>query len=154
MDIAGGRDLADWIEYRADELRLFNWTQLAEDAGVSRETLRKIRSGEVERPRRQTKRAIERVLEWRSGSIDDIAKGLPPTVIEHRTTEDPPMRRRAHVEQVPDGLLDASRAELNRVADWIATWRGEGAAEDFLDWATTMRTQHRNPGQVTDRDIV
>lgn len=65
------------MDRRREELRL-TWSEVARLAGVSRETLRQIRTGEGEiRP--LTRRGIEDALQWAPSSIDAIMSGGAPT---------------------------------------------------------------------------
>lgn len=74
------RRLADAIDERRLDLDL-RLTDVAERAGITRQTLRRVRfeSGEITA---LTKAGLERSLQWRRGSIDAILRGGDPTPIE------------------------------------------------------------------------
>lgn len=68
--------LDELMTARADQLGL-KWHQIAEQAGISRDTLHRVRTG-TDTVRSLTKAAIERVLRWAPGSIDNIVNGGEP----------------------------------------------------------------------------
>ncbi|GAB3433068.1 hypothetical protein [Actinophytocola sediminis] len=63
--------LAGALEDRADELGK-NWRQIAGDGGISYETVRAARKGDSKRITAQTRRALERGLEWDVRYIDQL----------------------------------------------------------------------------------
>lgn len=67
-----------WMDERRGELAL-TWQQVADLAGVSTETLYRAAAGRAMRTK--TKKAIERALQWRAGSIDAVAAGGQPRPI-------------------------------------------------------------------------
>lgn len=71
--------LAQYMEDRRDELRL-TWDQIASKGSTHAETLRQVRKNRREITK-QTKRAIEIGLEWRTGSVDNILGGGTPGVL-------------------------------------------------------------------------
>jgi hypothetical protein len=64
-----------WVDDRRAELDM-TWNELAERAGLGKETLFRAIQGRPMRTR--TKKAIERALQWQSGSIDAIRRGGRP----------------------------------------------------------------------------
>lgn len=72
--------LGDWIDARCAELGL-GYAELADRIGRSPQALLGIRTGKT-KPRHTTARAIERALDWESGSVEAILRsGDAPTVI-------------------------------------------------------------------------
>lgn len=71
--------LASYLEARADELDL-DWRDVAEEAGISVETLRAIRRGN-NLPSRGTRRGLDRALRWELGSVTAILAGDEPTPV-------------------------------------------------------------------------
>lgn len=65
-----------WMDERRGELGL-TWDQVAEQAGLSTETLYRAASGRSMRT--TTKKGIERALRWRNGAVDAILAGGKPT---------------------------------------------------------------------------
>lgn len=63
---------------RRKELRL-RWSDVADLAGISYETLRIIRRGHVEGMRPLTESGIEQALKWVPGSIAEVLTGGKPT---------------------------------------------------------------------------
>lgn len=133
MEPTGETDLGSWIDYRAKQLGM-DWSEIAELVGVPPQTLWNWRTGK-HLPRRKPARALEQALQWRTGSIDGISRGLPPIPIEASTDS-----HATELGSKPD-VSKSTRAELNLVADWIALWRGESLAEEFLDWAWSTRAE-------------
>lgn len=69
--------LARLMDERRLDLEL-TWNDVAERAGITREGLRRTRTG-TGRIRSLTKRGIERALRWERGSVDTILGGGDPT---------------------------------------------------------------------------
>lgn len=82
------RHLSERMQARRLELGMRTWRALAEEAGISYETLRALRAGENVAP--GTADAIERALKWAPGSISTIISGGEPTPADEpyaRTTD-------------------------------------------------------------------
>ncbi|HEY9370959.1 hypothetical protein [Streptomyces sp.] len=69
--------LARLMDERRSDLHL-TWNEVAERAGVTREGLRRTRTG-TGHIRSLTKRGIERALSWEVGGVDEILAGVAPT---------------------------------------------------------------------------
>ncbi|NEW42771.1 helix-turn-helix domain-containing protein [Nocardia cyriacigeorgica] len=65
------------IRERRDELRLTQ-SQVQERGGPSPALVRKVETGKAESMSRSKRRDLERALEWRIGSVDDILRGGDP----------------------------------------------------------------------------
>lgn len=76
MSTYSPQTLGWWMDERRGELAL-TWQQVADEAGVSTETLYRIADGRT--PRTTTRKGIERALRWQPGSIDAIAHEGEPT---------------------------------------------------------------------------
>lgn len=74
-----GRTLDDWIKERVSQLSM-GLTELANKAGISKETLLKVRRGEGGYPK--TIRNVEAALGWALGSIETIKAGGEPTAVD------------------------------------------------------------------------
>jgi hypothetical protein len=70
----------EFMDTRRLQLRL-TWNQVAELAGLHRDTLREFRAGRGE-PNQLTKRGVEHALKWAQGSIDAIDSDGNPTPLE------------------------------------------------------------------------
>lgn len=70
--------LARLMDERRAELQL-TWSEVAERAGITREGLRRTRTG-TGHIRSLTKVGIERALSWAPGSIEDILQGGEPRI--------------------------------------------------------------------------
>jgi transcriptional regulator with XRE-family HTH domain len=73
--------LGELMRRRQVELDL-TWQAIADRAGLSRTTLNDIRNGKIENTQPRTIRAVERALQWTSGSIDSILAGGDPTPLD------------------------------------------------------------------------
>lgn len=81
MSTYSPQTLGWWMDERRGELAL-TWQQVADEAGVSTETLYRIADG-GRTPRTTTRKGIERALQWQPGSIDAIAaSGKPAPLAE------------------------------------------------------------------------
>lgn len=136
MEPTGPRSLEDWLIKRIEEIGI-SLVDLADKVGVEPQTLWNWRVGK-HNPRPTKKRALEDAVRWQRGSYDAIKRGLPPIPVAKPLEEDAP--------EVPESPAEvsATRVELNKVADWIALWKGEGAAEEFMAWALAWRAQHKS----------
>lgn len=76
LDAPTPGSLAWWIDERRIQLEML-WDEVAAAAGITKQTLITIRKGG--RMRTSTKRKLEAVLKWDTGSIDAIAVDQPPT---------------------------------------------------------------------------
>ena len=104
------RHLADLMDDRREELRL-TWEQVAQLAGVSRETIRQTRMGDSEiRP--LTRRGIEDALQWEAGSIAAILDGGQPTVASEQPG--PPLHP---VPEVADERLDRMEEDFRQARE-------------------------------------
>lgn len=122
------RRLAAHMDSRREDLRL-TWAEVASLAGVSRETLRQIRTGEGEiRP--LTRRGIEDALQWASGSIAIILDGGEPTPREEGPSappEQPPGEDLTPFERRILAEMAEMRSELQQIRD---ERRGEQGGEE------------------------
>jgi transcriptional regulator with XRE-family HTH domain len=75
------------VESRISDLGL-EYTEVAQRAGFSVETLSKIRKGVTVKP--LTYRRLERALQWQQGSADDVLSGDEPRSLEDLPAEGEP----------------------------------------------------------------
>lgn len=80
--------LARLMDDRRSDLGL-TWNEVADKAGVTREGLRRMRTG-TGHIRSLTKRGIERALQWASGSVDQILAGGDPGIIREASASATP----------------------------------------------------------------
>jgi transcriptional regulator with XRE-family HTH domain len=114
------RLLADLMDDRRIDLDL-TWNEVADRAGVSAMTLRRIRSGDGVLTRR-TQRKIDRALEWQPGSVEGILSGREPSLIEQPDPADDDLRdelrERHRIDTRLFGLVEADRrleADIARI---------------------------------------
>lgn len=79
------RRLAAAVNARMDELGM-DTAELVRASGVSDNTVRRIRRGEVAQFRLSIKREIARALGWTADSFDRIMRGEDPVVAEQKTS--------------------------------------------------------------------
>lgn len=129
--------LGELMELRRVELGL-TWEAVARRAGISRTTLNEIRKGKIENTQPLTKRAIERALDWASGSVDSILVGDEPTPVVAAVGGDEPEAaavareprhgRGAAGDVTPEDIMLTLQKALDRGREW--------GREDLLFWQT------------------
>ena len=100
----------DRLDRAMEERRLdldLSWNDVASEAKLSPATLRAIRRGNSQ-PEPLTKRRIEKVLRWASGSIDAIYASGEPTPLDEPASNEP------SVAELADRLA-ALEAEFKRI---------------------------------------
>lgn len=107
------RTRKDWIVERAAELGI-SLDELAQRAGIVRQTLYQIRDGRRGHPR--TMRNIEAQLRWAPGSLDDIDAGREPTLVDVAAVLARPAFQPPATD--PREQLRAIRRQLGPVAFW------------------------------------
>jgi transcriptional regulator with XRE-family HTH domain len=101
---AGPSRLGEQVESRISELGL-EYTEVAQRAGFSVETLSKIRKGVVVKP--LTYRRLERALQWQQGSADDVlAGGAPRLIVDEPEAPAPPEDVDPRADAIMTILLD------------------------------------------------
>ncbi|MBN9739527.1 hypothetical protein DMP23_46680 [Amycolatopsis sp. A1MSW2902] len=132
------QSLGWWIDKRRSQLGL-TLVELADAAGMSRETIRAAAAGRRLRP--TNKRLLEDALRWEPGSVDAIKRGNEPTSI----AEPAPIRR-------PDGRTDAIAA-VRALLDLAVSLREAGddaEAESTIETATTIARRRGVLPQLAD----
>ncbi|MBB4689793.1 helix-turn-helix domain-containing protein [Amycolatopsis jiangsuensis] len=127
-----------WIDFRRSQLGL-TLVELAERAGMSRETLRNAAQGR--RMRAANKRRLEDALQWQAGAIDAIARGADPAGLVGPA----PIRR-------ADGSVDAVTA-VRTLLDLATSLRAAGddaEAEETLEMATRLARRQGVLAQLAD----
>lgn len=109
--------LAAAMEARADDLGL-NLADISRQAPITMETLRAIRRGK-NTPTAKTMRKLERVLQWKLGSIKAIYEGGEPTPLEPRPDGEPEAERER--EPTMAEMADRVAALEQMISDFIAT---------------------------------
>ena len=123
------RRLARLMDERRDELELL-WNDVAKLAGLTREGLRTVRVGN-RNIKPETRRGIERALQWERGSVRAILSGGEPTPLESAEQQpepEPAPRESQQPEQQPDKPAPSATDDLpedpdERLAELIR--RGE-----------------------------
>lgn len=102
------RDLAEEMNRRRAELRL-NWDQVAQRAGISVATLRRLRNSD-DPPTLDTMVGIDQALQWEVGHVEARLSGQTPPL---RREDTPP-------DEELEGLIASARRELARVERALA----------------------------------
>lgn len=115
MSTYSPQTLGWWMDERRGELAL-TWQQVAEEAGVSTETLYRIADGR--QMRTTTKKGVERALRWQRGSVDRILAGGKPVPLPDEaspSTDDVGVASRAPARVDPGS---ATWGDLRREIAW------------------------------------
>jgi len=111
-------------------------SEFARQAGIDRQTLYNLRNGKNSGLRTATKQAIERILGWVEGSVDDVLAGHEPTPRHEAAHDGRRVGAQAEGEQTFEEALDKYQKALRRlrrvasadpavppeVADIVETW--------------------------------
>lgn len=111
------------MNLRRLELRL-TWAEVADRAGISRDTLHRVRRGKDPNVRDLTKAGIENSLGWSPGSVDAVLAGGEPTPVEEWTVRRAPLWDPAAGEP-PGELRDDNEIYIwsNPREDWQMRWQ-------------------------------
>jgi hypothetical protein len=112
------------------------WEDVAQEAELTRESLRLIRAGGNMRPR--TKRRIERALQWEKGSVDAILSGSNPTPIPEPDPKSSDLVRRA-INALAD--LEITGADVSTYNRELGRW--EHILGDDADITSVRKDAHR-----------
>ncbi|MDX8050437.1 hypothetical protein SK571_13680 [Lentzea sp. BCCO 10_0798] len=132
IDESARQRLDDAMDARRLDLGL-EWREVAEQGGISYETLRAARRGTSNIPTK-TRRAIERGLRWSPGSVTEVLAGRQPV----------PEGRALMTGEIAEGrerILSATPQQLVDMRSVVADVLGKEEADEFMARAIAMREQ-------------
>jgi hypothetical protein len=130
------RRLGDEMERRRIQLGL-RWKQVAEDGGISYESIRAVRHGDADL-RELTKRGIDVGLRWEPGSVQIILDGGDPVPVPEPDEGAEPASPRIPWAESDEPGLDAYEFQVRNEVDAATDkhrkyWRDLKGAEIFAD---------------------